>query len=237
MAVETATLTPIEMTGVQTRLNEAEEQALIRVLRESNALATGVEGEAFEKEFTDFFGSADSVCLSSCSSALELSAVLTDLKPGQEVILPAHTFCATGVPFARTGATLRWADIDPRHARRDGRDDRTPDLGRDARHRGGASLTVSSPTWTPFLPWPRNMTCRSWKTVRRRRARAIRGVAWAHWATSAVSVSTRKRISPRWGRVACLPCAMRRTAFRRGVYAGWATGRSKANATRTGNPL
>ena len=113
MTVETATLKPIEMTGVQTRLNEEEEQALIRVLRESNALATGVEGEAFEKEFTDFIGSADAVCLSSCSSALELSAVLTDLKPGQDVILPAHTFCATGVPFARTGATLRWADIDP----------------------------------------------------------------------------------------------------------------------------
>ena len=48
MAVETATLTPIEMTGVQTRLNEEEEQALIRVLRESNALATGVEGDQLE---------------------------------------------------------------------------------------------------------------------------------------------------------------------------------------------
>ena len=27
--------------------------------------------------------------------------------------MPAHTFVATAVPFARTGASLRWADIDP----------------------------------------------------------------------------------------------------------------------------
>jgi len=113
MAVGTEQLTQIDMTGVQTRLTEEEEQALIRVLRESNALSTGLEGEAFEREFTDFIGSADSVCVSSCSSALELSAMLTDLEPGQEVILPAHTFVATAVPFARTGAVLRWADIDP----------------------------------------------------------------------------------------------------------------------------
>ena len=113
MAVETEALKLIEMTGVQTRLTEDEEGALLRVLRESNSLATSTEGEAFEKEFTAFIGSGDSVCLSSCSSALEMAAKLTDLQPGQEVIVPAHTFVATAVPFARTGATLRWADIDP----------------------------------------------------------------------------------------------------------------------------
>ena len=111
--IETETLTPIAMPGVQTRLNREEEQTLLRVLREANTLATGPEGEAFEKEFADFAGAGGAVCLNSCSSALELSAILSGLGKGDEVILPAHTFVATAVPFVRTGATLRWADIAP----------------------------------------------------------------------------------------------------------------------------
>ena len=116
MTTQTTTPTSydmIEMIGVQTRLNEAEEQALLRVLREAGTLATGPQAKAFEKEFTAVIGCADAVAVNSCSSALELAAVLSGIGPGDEVILPAHTFVATAVPFARTGATLRWADIDP----------------------------------------------------------------------------------------------------------------------------
>lgn len=102
----------IQMPGVQTRLNTEEEQALLRVLREANGLATGPQAEGFEKEFTAFIGCADAAALSSCSAALELAAIFSELKPGDEVIMPAHTFVASAVPFGRTGATLRWADID-----------------------------------------------------------------------------------------------------------------------------
>lgn len=111
--METAELDKIEMPGVQTRLTSEEEQALLKVLREGNVLATGPEGEAFEREFADFIGCPDAVAVSSCSAALELSAILSGLESGNEVIIPAHTFCATAVPFGRTGATIRWADIDP----------------------------------------------------------------------------------------------------------------------------
>jgi len=103
----------IEMPAVQTRLNEAEEQALLRVLREGKTLATGSEGEAFEKEWTEFLGCADAVAVCNCSAGLELSAILSGLGPGDEAIVPAHTFVSSVVPFARTGATIRWADIDP----------------------------------------------------------------------------------------------------------------------------
>ena len=109
--------TPISMPGVQTRLTDAEEQELLRVLRQANSLAMGAggapENDAFEKDFREFVGCDDAVAVSSCSSALELSAVLAGLGAGDEVILPAHTFVATAVPFARHDATIRWADIDP----------------------------------------------------------------------------------------------------------------------------
>jgi dTDP-4-amino-4,6-dideoxygalactose transaminase len=103
----------IEMIGVQTRLNAEEEQTLLRVLRDARTLATGPEGEAFEREFAAYTGSANAVCLSSCSAALDLTATLAGLGEGDEVILPAHTFVASAVPFGRSGATLKWADIDP----------------------------------------------------------------------------------------------------------------------------
>ena len=105
-------LQPIEMTGIQTRLNQEEEEALLRVLRQAPSLSSGSEGRAFETEWTQYVGCADSVAVSNCTAALELAAVLSGLGAGDEVIVPAHTFVSSAVPFARTGATLRWADID-----------------------------------------------------------------------------------------------------------------------------
>jgi perosamine synthetase len=117
---DTKTLNQIEMPAVQTRLNEAEEAALLRVVREGSSYAIGVggkggvEGEKFEQAFINMMGCDDAVSVNSCSSALELTALLSGLGPGDEVVLPAHTFVASAVPYARTGATLCWADINPK---------------------------------------------------------------------------------------------------------------------------
>ncbi len=104
----------IEFPAIQTRLNAEEEQAILRVLREGKTWAAGPEGAAFEQEFAQFIGSEDAVALSNATAALETAAILTGLGPGDEVIIPAHTFVSSAVPFARTGATLKWADIDPK---------------------------------------------------------------------------------------------------------------------------
>ncbi|CTQ43586.1 aminotransferase class V-fold PLP-dependent enzyme [Roseibium aggregatum] len=49
----------------------------------------------------------------SCTSALEISALALDLGPEDEVIVPSFTFCATATAFARKGARIVLADIDP----------------------------------------------------------------------------------------------------------------------------
>mgnify|MGYP002623398646 CR=1 FL=1 len=117
VATRARSFTPIAMPGVQTRLTPEEEQVLLGVLRNASSLSVGVggapENDAFERDFQQFVGSADAVAVNSCTSALELAAMLSGIGPGDEVILPAHTFVASAVPFARTGAKLRWADIDP----------------------------------------------------------------------------------------------------------------------------
>jgi dTDP-4-amino-4,6-dideoxygalactose transaminase len=49
----------------------------------------------------------------SCTAALEMSALLLDLAPGDEVIMPSYTFCSTASAFLRTGAKIVFCDIDP----------------------------------------------------------------------------------------------------------------------------
>ena len=54
----------------------------------------------------------DSFATSSGAGSLEITADLIDIRPGDEIIIPAHTYIATAIPYARRGAKLVWADID-----------------------------------------------------------------------------------------------------------------------------
>ena len=49
----------------------------------------------------------------SCSSALEMAALLSDIKPGDEVIMPAYTFVSTANAFVLRGAKIVFVDIRP----------------------------------------------------------------------------------------------------------------------------
>ena len=49
----------------------------------------------------------------SCTAALEMAAILCDLKPGDEVIMPSFTFVSTANAFALRGATPVFVDIRP----------------------------------------------------------------------------------------------------------------------------
>src|SRR6516162_5316570 len=48
----------------------------------------------------------------SCTHALEMAALLLDIKPGDEVIVPSFTFVSTANAFALRGARIRFADND-----------------------------------------------------------------------------------------------------------------------------
>ena len=59
-------------------------------------------------------GAAEVLMTTSCTSALELSAMLLDLQPDDTVIVPSFTFTSTALAFARQGAGLVFCDIEPR---------------------------------------------------------------------------------------------------------------------------
>lgn len=58
-------------------------------------------------------GSAKVLLTNSGTDALEMAALLCDLKPGDEVILPSYTFSSTANAFALFGARLVFVDIRP----------------------------------------------------------------------------------------------------------------------------
>ena len=49
----------------------------------------------------------------SCTSALEMSAILCGISPGDEVIMPSYTFVSTANAFVLRGATVTFVDIRP----------------------------------------------------------------------------------------------------------------------------
>jgi dTDP-4-amino-4,6-dideoxygalactose transaminase len=49
----------------------------------------------------------------SCTAALEMAAILADIRPGDEVILPSYTFVSTANAFVLRGATPVFVDIRP----------------------------------------------------------------------------------------------------------------------------
>ena len=85
----------------------------------AQAVASGkISGDGlFTKKCHDFFesryGFAKTLMTTSCTDALEMSAILLDIQPGDEVIVPAFTFVSSANAFALRGAKLVFADSEP----------------------------------------------------------------------------------------------------------------------------
>lgn len=58
-------------------------------------------------------GTAKALLTTSCTHALEMAALLCDIKPGDEVIMPSFTFVSTADAFAMRGAKCVFVDIRP----------------------------------------------------------------------------------------------------------------------------
>jgi len=59
------------------------------------------------------FGAHKALLTTSGTAALEMAAILCDLQPGDEVILPSFTFSSTATAFQMVGATLVFVDVRP----------------------------------------------------------------------------------------------------------------------------
>ena len=60
--------------------------------------------------FEERYGIGKALLTTSCTDALEMAAILVDIKPGDEVIVPSYTFVSTANAFILRGARIIFAD-------------------------------------------------------------------------------------------------------------------------------
>ena len=65
------------------------------------------------KYFKEYMGFRNCLLTSSCTDALEMAAILIDIMPGDEVIIPSYTFVSTANAFVLRGAKIVFADSYP----------------------------------------------------------------------------------------------------------------------------
>lgn len=73
----------------------------------------GLYGRKCQEWFREYFGVSHVLLTPSCTHALEMAAILLDLRDGDEVIMPSFTFVSTANAFALRGARLVFVDVRP----------------------------------------------------------------------------------------------------------------------------
>lgn len=96
----------------QPLIEEPEIEEVVDSLR-SAWLGTGPKVAEFEKRVAEYKGVKHAVAVNSCTAGLHLACLAMGLQPGDEVIVPAMTFCATVNAVVHAGATPVLADVDP----------------------------------------------------------------------------------------------------------------------------
>ncbi len=66
-----------------------------------------------EKWFENKYLTCRTLLTPSCTAALEMAALLIDIEPDDEVIMPSYTFVSTANSFALRGAKIVFVDINP----------------------------------------------------------------------------------------------------------------------------
>ena len=70
----------------------------------------GVFTKRCQHFFEERYGFKKCLLTTSCTDALEMAAILCDIQPGDEVIVPSYTFVSSALAFVRAGAKIVFAD-------------------------------------------------------------------------------------------------------------------------------
>lgn len=104
----------INFSGRSIRYTEEEIALVADAMRNADTLTQGSYLADFERRFAEYQKVPNGSCfavMNGCA-ALEMSAQLCNFQPGDEVIIPSHTFTASAYPYLKHGGKIVWADID-----------------------------------------------------------------------------------------------------------------------------
>ncbi len=90
-----------------------QKEYLLDVFARNKFCGDGFYTKKCNESLVNTIGVKKALLTTSCSHALEMSAILCDIKPGDEVIMPSYTFVSTANAFVLRGAKIVFVDIRP----------------------------------------------------------------------------------------------------------------------------
>jgi dTDP-3-amino-3,4,6-trideoxy-alpha-D-glucose transaminase len=109
----TVTATPyLDLSRYVDAIGPELELAMRRVVK-SGAYIGGAETAAFENSFAEYCGAEHAVGVGNGLDALVMALRAWNIGPGDEVIVPAHTFIATSLAVDEVGATAVLVEVEP----------------------------------------------------------------------------------------------------------------------------
>jgi len=91
-------------------LTGKETQYIEQAVRSGKISGNGEFTQKCQQFFEQKYGFKKCLLTTSCTDALEMCAILADIKQGDEVIIPSYTFVSTALAFVRQGAKIVFAD-------------------------------------------------------------------------------------------------------------------------------
>ena len=92
-------------------LTAKEAETLMEALRSGHYSGNGPATKRCQKLIEDSFGVTKALLTTSCTDALEMTAILIGIEPGDKVVLPSYTFSSTANAFCLRGALPVFVDI------------------------------------------------------------------------------------------------------------------------------
>lgn len=90
-----------------------ESEYLAEAMRNLQLSGDGPFTKKCHQWFENYTSTYKALLTTSCTHALEIAAILLDLQPNDEVIMPSYTFVSTANAFALRGAKIAFVDIRP----------------------------------------------------------------------------------------------------------------------------
>ena len=111
--MSTTTAVPFADLHAQYLSIRAEIDAAIAEVIRTSAFIRGPHVERFEREFAEATGAAHCVSCANGTDSLYIAMRALGVGPGDEVIVPAHSWISTSETVTQTGATVVFCDTDP----------------------------------------------------------------------------------------------------------------------------
>lgn len=90
-----------------------EDYHVLQAMHGDKLCGDGPYGRRCQSWFEERLSCKKALLTPSCTHALELAAILIDVRPGDEVIMPSYTFVSTANAFALRGARIVFVDVRP----------------------------------------------------------------------------------------------------------------------------